>query len=178
MDLGKRITATGVAALTHPRKLALLLGALVATGFEPLRLWPLALLALAGLIELIARAASLRQALLLGWLFGLAHFTLGNNWIAVAFTYQAAMPAWLGWVAVLALSLCLAIWPALAAGLAWRLGRANPAVLVPAFAGSWTIAEWCRGWVFTGFPWNPLAVLALGPFDRPGLAALLPWLGT
>jgi apolipoprotein N-acyltransferase len=143
----------------HPRKLALLLGALAATGFEPLRLWPLALLALAGLIELVARAANLKQALLLGWLFGVGHFTLGNNWIALAFTHQAAMPAWLGWVAVAGTALYLAVWPALAAGAAWRLGRSNYAALVLSFAGSWIVAEWLRGWVFTGFPWNPMRCL-------------------
>ena len=165
-------------AFAHPRKLALLLGALAATGFEPLRLWPLALVVLAGLIELIASAASLRQALLLGWLFGVGHFTISNTWIAAAFTHQAAMPAWLGWIAVVGIALYLAVWPALAAGLAWRFGRANRAALILSFAASWILTEWLRGWVFTGFPWNPLAVLALGPFGRPGLASLAPWLGT
>ncbi len=165
-------------AFAHPRKLALLLGALAATGFEPLRLWPLALLALAGLIELIGRAASLRRVLLLGWLFGVGHFTIGNNWLAAAFTHQSAMPAWLGWIAVVGTALYLAVWPALAAGLAWRFGRANHAALILTFAGGWILTEWLRGWVFTGFPWNPLAVLALGSFERPGLASLAPWLGT
>ena len=33
------------------------------------------------------------------------------------------MPAWLGWVAVVLLSLYLAVYPAAAAGLAWRWGR-------------------------------------------------------
>lgn len=165
-------------ALDHPRKLAFLLGALAATGFEPLRLWPLALVALAALIELVARASSLRQALSIGWLFGVAHFTLGNNWIATAFQHQAEMPAWLGWIAVLGLSLYLAVWPALAAGLAWRFCRTNYATLVTGFAGAWIVTEWCRGWVFTGFPWNPLAALALGSFERPGLASLAPWMGT
>jgi apolipoprotein N-acyltransferase len=40
----------------NPRLLALALGALAACGFQPLALWPLALLALALLIELVARA--------------------------------------------------------------------------------------------------------------------------
>lgn len=167
------------AALAHrPRLAALLFGALAATGFEPLHLWPLALLGLAGLIELIARAPGWKQAALIGWLFGLGHFTLGNNWIATAFTYQAAMPAWLGWIAVVLLAVYLAVYPALAALLAWRLGRTNYGALVTALAASWILAEWLRSWAFTGFAWNPLAALALGPFERPGLAAVLPWLGT
>ncbi len=107
----------------HPRWCALALGALAACGFEPLHLWPLTLLAVAGLIELTARAANWKQAALLGWLFGLGHFTTGNSWIATAFTYQANMPAWLGWIAVVALSLYLAVFPALASLAAWLIGR-------------------------------------------------------
>ena len=33
---------------------------------------------------------------------------------------------------------------------------------VLAFAGCWIIAEWLRSWVFTGFAWNPLGVIAIG----------------
>ena len=162
----------------HSRWCALLLGALAALGFEPLHLWPLTLLALAGLIELIARAGSWKQAALIGWLFGIGHFTIGNGWIATAFTYQANMPAWLGWIAVVALSLYLAVYPALAVFGAWRLFRANYGALVCGFAATWIIAEWLRSWVFTGFVWNPLGMTALGTYSRPGLASLAPWLGT
>ncbi|MDE2436614.1 MAG: apolipoprotein N-acyltransferase [Sphingomonadales bacterium] len=153
-------------------------GALTATGFEPLHFWPVALLGLAALIELVGRAQDWKRAALVGWLFGVGLFTLGNSWIATAFTYQAAMPAWLGWVAVVLLSFYLAVYPALAALAGWRLGRANLGALVTAFAGCWIVAEWLRSWAFTGFPWNPLAAIALGPFDRPGLAAILPLTGT
>ncbi len=162
----------------RPRIAAPILGALAACGFEPLHFWPLTLLAMGGLIELIARAPSWKQAALAGWLFGLGHFTLGNNWIATAFTYQANMPAWLGWIAVVALAFYLAIFPALAAWAAWLGGRRNYAALVLSFAASWIVSEWLRSWLFTGFAWNPLAMAALGPFSRPGLAILAPWLGT
>lgn len=164
--------------------LALPLGALGACGFEPLRLWPLTLLALAGLIELVARAKSWRQAALIGWLFGVGHFSVGNNWIATAFTYQANMPTWLGGIAVVLLSLYLAVYPLLAALGAWLLRRAaggsegTRGGFVLAFAACWIVAEWLRSWVFTGFAWNPLAMVALGPFNRPGLASQASWLGT
>lgn len=162
----------------HPRKFAVVLGGLAACGFQPLALWPLTLLGVVGLIHLLGRAATARQAALLGWLFGLGHFTIGNTWIATAFTYQANMPAWLGGIAVVGLSLYLAVFPALAALGAWAVGRRGPLPLILAFAGSWIIAEWLRSWVFTGFAWNPLGAAALGPFARPGLATALPWLGT
>ena len=142
-------------------------------------LWPLALLAMGGLALLVRDATGWRGALWLGWLFGMGHFTLGNSWIATAFTYQANMPAVLGWAAVPLLSVYLAIYPALAAAGTRLLAKnRGGAVLALAFAGCWIIAEWLRSWVFTGYAWNPFGIVLLGPFDRPGLAALAPYMGT
>ena len=109
---------------------ALLTGALSAFAFAPVGLWPLMPLAIAALCELIWRSKCLRQALAVGWGFGLGQFVIGLNWIATAFTFQAAMPAWLGWIAVVLLSLYLAVYPAIAAGLAWRFKDERPIALV------------------------------------------------
>jgi apolipoprotein N-acyltransferase len=162
----------------HPRLMAPVLGGIAACGFQPLALWPLTLFGIAGLIHLISRARTGRGVALLGWLFGVGHFTIGNTWIATAFTYQANMPAWLGGIAVLLLSLYLAVYPLLGTLGAWLIGRRNLVSLVLAFAACWIVSEWLRSWVFTGFAWNPLGIAALGGFARPGLAALAPWLGT
>lgn len=169
-------------ALARPRWLAPVLGALAACGFQPLGLWPLTLLAVAGLIALIARAAGARGVAMLGWLFGVGHFSVGNTWIATAFTYQANMPAWLGGIAVLAIALYLALFPMLAALAGWWTARAwrepSAAALVVAFAGWWIVAEWLRSWLFTGFAWNPLGIVLLGGYDTPGWAWLARWTGT
>ena len=138
---------------------ALGLGALSAFAFQPVGFWPLMPLAFAGLFELIARAPTQRRAVGLGWWFGVGQFAVGLNWIATAFTFQAAMPVWLGWVAVVALSLYLAIYPMLATGLAWRIGRDKPLLLVLALAGAWIVNEWLRATAFTGFAWNPVGVV-------------------
>ena len=191
----------------HPRLIALVAGAATSTGFAPLNLWPVTLLCFALLMHLVSQAETGKRAALIGWLFGVGHFTIGNNWIAVAFTFQAAMPAWLGWIAVVVLALYLAVYPALCAGGAWWIGRVvNPrdtlvdpqthrsAELVEArsdqqgalrqaqgygfsyllaFAGCWIITEWLRSWVFTGFAWNPLGVVALSTIAAPA-----EWVGT
>lgn len=153
---------------------ALLLGVASAFAFQPYGLWPLMILAVAMLSELLARSGSQKQSLLIGWLFGVGQFTISLNWIATAFTFQAAMPAWLGWIAVMLLSLYLAVYPMLAAGLAWRIGRNNRLALILAFGGAWTVAEWLRSVVFTGFPWNP----AGSSFIDTPLANALPFVGT
>lgn len=106
-----------------PRWTALVAGAASAYGFEPWGLWPLMLVCFALLIHLISQAPNVKRAFMLGWLFGVGHFTFGNQWIAVAFTFQAAMPIWLGYIAVFALALYLAVYPALATAGAWWINQ-------------------------------------------------------
>ncbi len=154
--------------------IALLAGAASAFAFEPAGLWPLMPIAFAILCEIIARAPSLSRALLIGWGFGVGQFCVGLNWIATAFTFQAAMPAWLGWIAVVLLSLYLAVYPMLAVGLAWRFGQKHRLALVLALAGGWAITEWLRATIFTGFAWNPVGVSGV---DTPLLGASR-WIGT
>ncbi|XUU61708.1 apolipoprotein N-acyltransferase [Erythrobacter sp. HA6-11] len=172
----------------RPAISSLVLGLVAATGFPPLGLWPLTLLAVAAFVTLLQGAQNLRQAAWWGWLFGWSHLSLANNWIATAFTFQAEMPPALGWLAVPLLCVYLAVYPALAAvcthaviGAMMRRFQMNPPGLVSfagLFAAFWIVTEWMRGWVFTGYPWPPLGLALLGDFTRPGLALLLPWIGT
>lgn len=148
--------------------IALALGLVSAFAFQPIGMWPLMPLAFAGMAELLVRTRSLKGALFTGWAFGLGQFVLGLNWIATAFTYQAAMPAWLGWIAVVLLSFYLAVYPAMAAGLGWRFGQRSRVALVLALAGGWAVTEYLRALVFTGFAWNPIGVVLV---DTPLLDA-------
>ena len=181
-------------ARRHPLLAALSLGALAATGFAPLGLWPITLLCVAGLMWLmdlqhqpsghaaLPAATSLangsaslaplpqaggvgggpRHAFLLGWAFGVGHFTVGNNWIAHAFVYQDAMPHWLGYFAVAALSLYLAIYPGLATlGLHLARTRWPGLAATPFFAALWIVTEYGRATIFTGFAWDPLGMIWL-----------------
>jgi len=157
-----------------PFAFAFLAGLVSALGFAPLGWWQLTLAAFAVLAWLVETAPGLRAALARGWWFGVGQFALGLNWIATAFTYQSAMPAWLGWVAVVLLALYLAVFPAMAAGLAWRWHKGHRLVLVLLLAAAWIVTEWLRATLFTGFAWNPVGV-ALLPTSASWLAA---WIGT
>ena len=172
--------------MRFPKLLAFAAGLISATGFAPLELWPLTLVALAAMMWLVADAPNLRGALARGYAFGLGHFIVGLNWIAGAFRYQETMPVWLGWVAVVALAIYIAVYPAMAAGLAWRWGKPRTPLASgespsPArgegrfalvFAASWIATEHLRATMFTGFAWNPLGV-ALVPTPGDGLAKLI-----
>lgn len=179
----KNRPADGALARTAPVT-SLALGAVAAYGFAPYALWPLTLACFALWLALVHDARSLPAVLWRGWLFGVGHFTVGNSWIQRAFTFQDAMPHWLGYVGVVLLALYLAIYPALAAGLAWRLasprasgdrltGIGGPFILVA--GASWIATEWLRGTMFTGYPWNPLAEIWL---PLIGVAGGLAWVGT
>lgn len=163
---------------------SLLLGAVAATGFAPLELLPLTILAFAGWLWLVHGAPTLKRALLTGWLFGVGHFTINNNWIQHAFDYQDKMPPALGYFAAVGLALYLAVYPMLAAGLAWRLaspraGRRDTIPLSPAFvlvaAAAWIATEWLRATMFTGYAWDPLGTAWLA---APGIARAARWTGT
>jgi apolipoprotein N-acyltransferase len=153
---------------------ALIAGAVSAFAFEPAGWWPLLPLAFAVLCELLDRNRSFGRSFAIGWAFGFGQFAVGLNWIATSFTYQSNMPAWLGWVAVVLLSIYLAVYPMIAAAIAWWFGRDDRVVLVTTLGGAWAITEWLRGTLFTGFPWNPAAA-ALAPTP---LIAITPLIGT
>ncbi|BDI59585.1 apolipoprotein N-acyltransferase [Qipengyuania nanhaisediminis] len=166
-------------AQSWPATASGLLGLVAAFGYPPFHAWWLALPALALWIILVRAAPDWRSAAWLGWVFGWAHLTLANNWIATAFTYQSEMPSWLGWFAVPLLCLYLAIYPAMAAAIARAISGRGPLLSFGALlAGGWIVTEWLRSWVFTGYPWPPLGLLLLGRWDAPGLAGVLPWMGT
>ena len=159
----------------YPAVSAILLGALAACGFAPLGWWPLSLVALAGLMVLAEAASTGRSAFLTGWCFGLGHFTLGNNWIAHAFTYQDAMPHWLGYGAVVALALYLAVYPGFALLGPHLLRRRWPGMPAPdVLAALWIVTEYGRATIFTGFAWDPLGMIWLDT----GVDQAARWIGT
>jgi apolipoprotein N-acyltransferase len=159
-----------------PALACVLLGAAAACGFAPLDLWPLTLACLAAWLALVHAAPTFRTALSLGWLFGLGHFTVNNNWFQHAFDFQDAMPPVLGYFAAVALALYLAVYPMMAAGIAWRFRGARPdATYIMFFAAAWIATEYLRAVLFTGYAWDPLGIVWLPAI---GVARLSAWIGT
>lgn len=168
--------AVRMATLSGWRRLvaAFLLGAVMSLGFAPFHLFPVFFIGFGGLLLLLKGVHRGRSALALGWWFGWGHFIAGLYWIASAFLVEPEKFAWMVPFPVLGLPALLALFPALAVWLAWRL---SPVGVFRLFllAATWTLTEVARGLVMTGFPWN-LAGYGFGFSD----AAMQPaaWIGT
>ncbi len=133
--------------------LCALLGLVHAFAFAPWQLPWLQWLALAGLFALALPIIRPREAALAGFAFGLGWFGLGVSWVYVSMHVYGEMPAPLAAAATAAFCAFLALYPALALGLATRLatGKAVKAFLV--LPAAWAGSEWLRGVLLTGFPW-------------------------
>ncbi len=135
-----------------PFFLAFFAGAATVLAFAPTGLYPLALFTFALLIHLWMRAPQ-RECFWLGFSFGLGLFGAGVSWVYVSLNQFGAMPAPLAAIATLGFCALLALFTAAAGWLQARIPASDAAracLLIPA---SWTLGEWLRSWVLTGFPW-------------------------
>ncbi len=170
MIAGRPATATLVAAA---------LGAFCVLGFAPFdqwfAVWPAPTLALGGLLLLWQRAAGPRAAFVLGLAWGAGFFLCGVSWVYVSLSVFGGMAPPAAAAATLAFCLYLALFPALAGYLYRRsIGADSPpwagALL---FAGLWTLTEWLRGTLFTGFPWLAVGYSQSPPSPLAGWASVL-----
>jgi apolipoprotein N-acyltransferase len=136
---------------------AFALGALTALAFAPFSLFPLMLLGYAGLVLLLDGACAHRRRLWraaeTGWAFGFGCFIVGLHWIGYPFLVDAEMYEWMMPFAVVLLPAGLALFFGVAAALSASLWRPGPARIF-VFALAFFAAEWLRGHILTGFPWN------------------------
>lgn len=155
------------------RLAAFILGAASVAAFAPLAWVPVLWLTLGGLFALLAGAGSPRQGFWLGWSFGCGLFLAGVSWIYVSLSIFGGMPVWLAAPATLLFCVTLALVPGL---VGWVFCRWRP---LPAwrqallFAALWSLGDWLRGWVFTGFPWLAAGYSQTPPSPLAGYAPLL-----
>ncbi|TWH91343.1 apolipoprotein N-acyltransferase [Sphingobium wenxiniae] len=154
------------------------LGAIAATGFAPWGFWPATAASLVLFLRTVGEMASMRRVFAASWWFGFGIGIASLFWLAHAFSFQAAMPPWLGWVAVALLSAYTALYWALAIAVAHAAARGASQISFAVYASaSFMIAEWLRGIMLTGFPWNPLGSIWLAAPDVSQGAAMIGGLG-
>ncbi|MCC7326470.1 MAG: apolipoprotein N-acyltransferase [Burkholderiales bacterium] len=135
------------------RLLAATAGAVAVFAFAPFSLAPVSLAALALLFWLWQSASTPRDAAWLGFAFGCGLFGVGVSWVYIALATFGGMPMPVATVATAGFVAYLALWPALAGWVVARVTRARTPVRLLAAAAAWTLAEFFRGSVFSGFPW-------------------------
>jgi apolipoprotein N-acyltransferase len=145
--------------------MAFVAGGVGAFAMPPFGVLPALLLSLSGAVWLIDGSAhgrsrrldGLKSAAAAGWWWGFGYFVAGLWWLGAAFLVEADQFAWAMPFGVLGLPALLAFFPAMGfacARLVWSPG----AVRILALAFGLTLAEWLRGHLFTGFPWNTLGM--------------------
>lgn len=185
--LADRYRAPGV-ALRISVPVALAAGALNVFAFAPFGFAPLQVALLTLVFWLALRETSFRRAALTGWAYGFGWLATGVHWLYISMHDYGGLPSWMAVLAVALLSLYLGGFAALALGgavwLRQRLAATAGVTALLLLPATWTLGEWLRGWVFTGFPWvgsgyahttGPLAGFAplVGVY---GLALLSAWI--
>ena len=138
--------------------IAFVAGAASVLAMAPINAWPILFVTFPVLVWLVDGSAAGRwsgavAAAGAGWCFGFGFFVAGLYWIGYAFLVDAKTFGWLLPVAVTGLPAYLALYTALglaAARLIWVRGP----VRLLALAATLTVAEWLRGHLLSGFPWN------------------------
>jgi apolipoprotein N-acyltransferase len=157
------------------RLLAFVAGAATVFAFAPFSLAPVTLAALALLFLLWQNAATGQDGAWLGFTFGCGLFGAGVSWVYIALETFGGMPMPIAVIATAGFVAYLALWPALAGWVVVRATTAGSWTRLLAAAAAWTLAEWLRGYVFTGFPWLAVGyaeLLAAGPLPLAGYAPL------
>jgi apolipoprotein N-acyltransferase len=176
-----KLRATGLAIVLSwgwkRATIALAAGALSSFAMAPFNAWPVLFLTFPVAVWLIDGAAAGRlrgvpAAAMTGFWFGLGYFVPGLYWIGYAFLVDAAAFAWLLPFAVLGLPAYLALFTAFGFALA-RLLWTRDASRVLALAIGLTVAEWLRGHVLTGFPWNAFGYALTEPLALAQTASLI-----
>ena len=181
MNFATKLRTAGLAViLTWGWKraaIALVAGAVSALAMAPFNAWPVLFLTFPLAVWLIDGAAAGRwrgvpAAAMSGFWFGLGYFVPGLYWLGYAFLVDAQTFAWLMPFAILGLPTYLALFTAFGFALA-RLLWTRDASRILALAVSLTAAEWLRGQLLSGFPWNAFGYALSEPLALAQTASLI-----
>ncbi len=108
----------------------------------------------------------------IGWWFGFGYFVAGLYWLGFALLVDAESYAWFLPFAMIGVPAGLALFTSFGVVLA-RLLWTRGALRVLTLAAGLTVAEWLRGHVLTGFPWNTFGYALTGSLWLAQASALV-----
>lgn len=127
---------------------ALLLGATGTFAYSPFDIWIIAFISAAGLIW-VATIETRKTALWATFSWSIGYFCAGVSWVSVSMTQFGGVPTIVSYLAVFILACYLAIYNLLFSLLSLKFKLRTPFALAAIF----TLTEYLRGVIFTGFPW-------------------------
>lgn len=147
-------------------------GALTTTAFAPFEYFIFAIISPALLFNAWLNASP-RKALCIGFLYGLGMFGTGVNWLHISINLFGGMNLTGAILVTFLLIAFLSLYPAVVGYAARKyFAKSKLISLMIVFPVLWILAEWCRSWIFTGFPWLNLGYSHTGtPLN--GLAPVL-----
>jgi apolipoprotein N-acyltransferase len=156
--------------------IAFVAGALSALAMAPFSFWPILFVTFPTLVWLIdgagvGRWGGVAAAAVTGWCFGFGYFVAGLYWIGFAFLVDAPSFGWLLPFAVIGLPAFLSLYTALGVALA-RVLWTHGMMRILALGVTLTAAEWLRGHLVSGFPWNAFGYALAAPLPLAQSASL------
>ncbi len=146
-----------------------LIGSILTLAFAPFHLWWLAIVSPALLLVLLSIPISKKSnvsratqhsitqpfnAFAVGLCFGLGFFGTAVSWVYISLHDYGGAHFLIAGILTFLMILVLSIYIAIAC---YLLNRYFPqqrfSRYILAFPSLWVLAEWLRGWIFTGFPW-------------------------
>jgi apolipoprotein N-acyltransferase len=135
------------------RLLALICGVIFSFGFAPFDLWLLSILSVAVLVGLLNKSTN-KEAFLVGYVFGFGMWLSGISWLYVSIHYH-------GNIGIIGSSLIILIFISilsLYSGFLFLLNNVFESlspkkIIFLTLPFAWTLMEFLRSYLFTGFPW-------------------------
>ena len=132
--------------------LAFLAGLLSATALPPWS-FPLGVFGFSVFFFLIYRTKTIKKGALIVWVFSFGYHLFGLQWISNALLVDSDQFGWLLPFSLMGIPALLAVIPSLIIPILCKI--LVPLFWFPILASTlWTLSEYLRGHLFTGFPWN------------------------
>lgn len=138
--------------------ISLLIGIINVFSFAPFYLWPLQIITLTWLLsQIIIYNNSLKHITLISLVYGFGWSGSSVHWIYISMHNYGGMTSWMALIATIILSCYLSLYVVLATIVSILLQRhwlnSITITLLLVLPALWTLSEWARGFILTGFPW-------------------------
>ncbi len=129
-------------------------GAVSPLAFAPYNYFWLIFLTLAILFYFTLGNKKPVESFWLGYVFAFAFFGIGVNWLHISINLFGGVNLLGAYLATYILVAFISLYPALTVYFTKKFfnsySNLSYIFIIPAF---WSVLEWCRSWIFTGFPW-------------------------